>query len=237
MGNTEDRNAEGYGSLVYTETSGRNDIMGAKIARDGQYVYFLVECVEDITPYTDKLWMNLYIDCDKENQGWNTFEFVVNKSAASADTLVLEKFTATDDYSSTVKIADVEYTLDGRYLTVKIPKSALELDDNGNDYTINFAWTDNVHDEGDYENFSGDIMDFYISGDVAPGGRFKYSYISSDENTGELPVINTPVDNGEDTEPTQSQTKGGCASYVDISVAVAAMVAIVFVFKKKEKED
>ena len=62
-----------------------------------------------------------------------TFEFVVNTSAASADTLVLEKFTAIDDYSSTVKIADVEYTLDGRYLTVKIPKSALELDDNGND--------------------------------------------------------------------------------------------------------
>ena len=75
-------------------------------------------------------------------------------------------------------------------------------------------------------------MDFYFSGDVAPGGRFKYSYISSDENTGELPVINTPVDNGEDTEPTQ--TKSGCASYVDISVAVVSMVAMIFVFKKKE---
>jgi hypothetical protein len=27
-------------------------------------------------------------------------------------------------------------------------------------------------------------MDFYISGDVAPGGRFKYSYISTTANTG-----------------------------------------------------
>ena len=72
--------------------------------------------------------------------------------------------------------------MDGRYMTVKIPKSALGLSDN--DYTINFTWTDNVHDEGDYSKFSGDIMDFYISGDVAPGGRFKYSYISTTANTG-----------------------------------------------------
>ena len=51
--------------------------------------------------------------------------------------------------------------------------------------TINFAWTDNVHDEGDYSKFSGDILDFYTSGDVAPGGRFKYSFISTAENSGE----------------------------------------------------
>ena len=47
--------------------------------------------------------------------------------------------------------------------------------------------TDNIHDESDtgvqgadgrwtYSRFSGDIMDFYISGDVAPGGRFRYQY-------------------------------------------------------------
>ena len=67
-------------------------------------------------------------------------------------------------------------------MTVKIPKSALGI--SGNDFTINFSWTDNVHDEGDYTKYSGDIMDFYISGDVAPGGRFKYSYISTQENSG-----------------------------------------------------
>ena len=53
--------------------------------------------------------------------------------------------------------------------------------------TLKFTWTDNVHDEADtgvqsadgrwkYSRFSGDIMDFYISGDVAPGGRFRYQY-------------------------------------------------------------
>ena len=198
IGNTEDRDCTGYGDLVYTETSGRNDIIGAQIARDGDYVYFLVECNENITPYTDSLWMNLYIDSNQENQGWNTFEFVVNKSAASATTLVLEKFTAENDYAKTEKVADVEYKVDGKYMTVKIAKSDLGLD--GYDYTINFAWTDNVHDEGDYSKFSGDIMDFYISGDVAPGGRFKFSYISTSENAG-VPVETEPVESETIEEP------------------------------------
>lgn len=250
IGNTDDRNADGYGSLHYTETSGRNDIIGAQIARDGEYVYFLVECADNITPYTDSLWMNLYIDSDQDNQGWNTFEYVVNKSAASESTLVLEKFTADDSYASE-KVADVEYKPDGRYMTVKIRKSDLGL--SGDDYTINFSWTDNVHDEGDYNKFSGDIMDFYISGDVAPGGRFKYSYISTTKNTGEHQNPITPDDpntpekdtstdttaptetnteentsdediSGEDsTQPSVSEKKG-CGSTISVFSPVCALI-------------
>ena len=243
IGNTDDRNAAGYGDLVYTETSGRNDIIGAQIARDDQYVYFLVECAEEITPYTDALWMNLYIDTDQEKQGWNTFDFVVNKSAASEKTLVLEKFTAADSYASE-KVADVEYRVDGRYMTVKIAKSDLGL--TGNDYTVNFAWTDNVHDEGDYNKFSGDIMDFYISGDVAPGGRFKFSYISTSENAAggseetsapaesvtpdtQAPTTSAPAES--ESEPTDT----GCASStVGVAAVLTAAAAAVALGKRRE---
>ena len=256
IGNTDHRDAPGYGDLRYTETSGRNDIIGAQVARDSDYVYFLVECAENITPYTDSLWMNLYIDADPKNLGWNTFDFVVNKSAAGEKTLVLEKF-STDGSYDTVKVADVEYKLDGRYMTVKIPKSDLGL--SGNDFTVNFAWTDNVHDEGDYTKFSGDIMDFYISGDVAPGGRFKYSYVSTNANTtGEeettatetqpaepsttpetQPESGKPADTAApDTTPTEGDTepaKGGCKSSVAAGAATAiAMAAAAVVLKKKE---
>ena len=261
IGNTDDRDAKGYGDLVYTETSGRNDIIGAQIARDDEYVYFHVECAENITPYTDSLWMTLYIDSDGENQGWETFEYVVNKSAASADTVVLEKFTG-NGYEST-KVADCAYKVDGRYMTVKIAKSDLSL--TGHDYTINFSWTDNVHDEGDYTVFSGDIMDFYISGDVAPGARFKYSYISTADNAANT---QTPDDTTQDTQSETSEnvetdtdaetsanttadseavadsdtdtsavTNGGCASVVSASLGlmlVAIMGAAVVISKKKE---
>ena len=247
--NVGDRKSSGYGNLKYEETSGRNDLIGAQVARDDEYVYFNVECAKDITPYTDSLWMTLYIDCDQQNQGWETFEYVINKSAASKDTVVLEKFSGNGYESS--KVADCAYVVDGRYMTVKIAKSDLGL--SGNDFTINFSWTDNVHDEGDYEKFSGDILDFYISGDVAPGARFKYSFVSTQLNaTGEQPtteeittepVVETetdaattdaPATEQETEQETEPEAKGGCKS-VAIGTAVFAIVALgaLVIAKKK----
>jgi len=165
---------------------------------------------------------------------------------------VLEKFTG-NGYD-TEKVADVKYRVDGKTMAVEIPKSALGLE--GNDYTVNFAWTDNVHDEGDYSKFSGDILDFYLSGDVAPGARFKFSYISTTENAGVTPETEEPTEvptesptdpaetpteapdtNTPATEaPTETDTpKGGCKSAVGMGAAavVTAMAAAV-VLKKKE---
>lgn len=163
--NIADRDCAGYGNTHYTETSGRNDFVSAKIARDAENLYFYVRTAQDIT-LSDNLWMNLYIDC-AEGSGWNTFDYVLNKTAPG----VLERFTG-DGYESEI-VGTVEYTVQKDVMQVKIPKAALGLED---EYTVNFKWTDNVHDEGNYDVFSGDIMDFYISGDVAPGGRYKFSY-------------------------------------------------------------
>ena len=253
IGNTAHRDAKGYGSFHYTETSGRNDIIGARIARDTDTVWFFVECNETITPYTDSLWMNLYIDSDQESKGWETFDFIVNKSPASADTLVLEKFMG-NGYD-TEKVADVKYRVEGKTMAVEIPKSALGLE--GNDYTVNFAWTDNVHDEGDYSKFSGDIMDFYLSGDVAPGARFKFSYISTHENTtGEPeteapteapsadptePAVTDPVETPTETvddEVTEPAIQKGCGSTIVSSVSAVSLLMVgawVVLSKKKDE--
>ncbi len=214
IGNTADRDAVGFGYTRYTEYSGRNDIIGSRVARDDEFVYFYVECNETITPYTDKLWMNLYIDADQSNAGWNTFDYVLNKTAPTADKATLERFTG-DGYASEA-VGEVDYTVSGKYMQVKVPKTMLGL--SGDDFTINFTWTDNVHDADDmakhdetdyvYSKFSGDIMNFYISGDVAPGGRFKFSYISTAANaTGST---ETTPDTTPDTDPTpvESETEG-----------------------------
>ncbi|MBP5672645.1 MAG: hypothetical protein J6X49_09660 [Victivallales bacterium] len=181
QGNTEDRDADGYKTCHYTEHSGRNDIVGAKVARDDAFVYFMVECADTITPYTDALWMTLYIDCTENGNGWNGYDYVVNKTAPSATRAVLERFTG-DGYGSE-KVAEITYRVEGKRLMMAVPRTALKADGG----TLRFTWTDNVHDEADtgvqgadgrwrYSRFSGDIMDFYISGDVAPGGRFRYQY-------------------------------------------------------------
>ncbi len=247
IGNTEDRNAEGYGSVFYTETSGRNDIIGARVARDHETVWFYVECNEDITPYTDKLWMNLLIDIDQQSKGWETFDFVVNKSPASADTLVLEKFTG-DGYA-TEKVADVRYRVDGKYMVVEIPKSLLGLTaETWNDFTLNFTWTDNVHNEGNYDTFTGDIMDFYISGDVAPGARFKFSYISTADNTDiwvdtepslsdtvEDPAeTSTPVEDSGTNAPAESDaSKGGCVSALTV-LSLPMLLGAALLIRRKQ---
>jgi hypothetical protein len=93
----------------------------------------------------------------------------------------LERFTG-DGYGSE-KVAEIAYRVEGKQLMMAIPRTALKADAG----TLKFTWTDNVHDESDtgvqgadgrwrYSRFSGDIMDFYISGDVAPGGRFRYQF-------------------------------------------------------------
>ncbi len=245
IGNTDDRDHGGYGTLQYTETSGRNDIIGSQVARDDENLYFLVECAENITPYTDDLWMTLYIDVDQEKQGWETFDYVVNKSSASRDTLVLERFRGNDSYDSS-KVADVEYKVNGRYMIAKIAKSELGI--SGDDYTVNFAWTDNVHDEGDYTKFSGDIMDFYISGDVAPGGRFKYSYISEGEKAEETTTEQATTEQeatAESATPEVTQTESeeattelsdeaaGCKAAAGALAAFISMLGASLVIKRK----
>ncbi len=176
--NTGDRSSYGYGGKLYTETSGRNDIIGAQVARDDDNLYFLIECMDNITPYTGGRWMTLYLDTDQSNGGWETFDYVINKTTPTATTATLERFTGNGYETETV--GTVSYAVDGRYLQIKIPKKFVRI--SGYDFTVNFSVTDNVHDEGNYDTFSGDIMDFYISGDVAPGGRFKYSYVSTAQN-------------------------------------------------------
>ena len=263
IGNTDHRDAEGMGDLRYTEYSGRNDIIGAKVARDAENLYFYVECNADITPYTDALWMNLYIDADQENQGWESFDYVLNKTAPTADKAVLEKFTGNGFESE--KVGEVDYTVDGKYMQVKIPKTMLGIE--GFDFTVNFAWTDNVHDADDaapaddtaykYAKFSGDIMDFYLSGDAAPGGRFKFSYISTAENAGvestdteqptEAPTdpVETPTEqptDGETEAPTDAPAteaptetpKKGCGSSVALGlVALVALMGTALLGKKE----
>ena len=250
IGNTGDRDHKGYGSTYYTEFSGRNDIIGARVARDDEFVYFFVECNEDITPYTDPLWMVLYLDTDQSSQGWETFEYVLNKTSPTATEAVLERFTG-NGYETEV-VGKVSYTVDGKYMQVAVPKSMLGL--SGYDFTINFSWTDNVHDASDkgtqtadgawvYSTFSGDILDFYTSGDVAPGMRFKYSYQSTAANAGieQDTTEDTTAESGEQStdneggeeSTTEAPEQNGCKSAA-VWIGLALIPAALCIKRKRD---
>jgi hypothetical protein len=51
-------------------------------------------------------------------------------------------------------------------LEMRIARSVLNL---SGQIGMEFKWSDNMQEDGD-------IMDFYLHGDVAPAGRFNYVY-------------------------------------------------------------
>ena len=64
---TTHRNARGWGSAgTYTNTTGRNDFITAKVARDDTYIYFYIETTDNITSYTNPNWMLLFINGDQD---------------------------------------------------------------------------------------------------------------------------------------------------------------------------
>ena len=145
--------------------TGRNDITGAKVARDDSYLYFMAECADNITSYKDKAWMRLFIDTGDSNKNWEGFEYVLNRVSPSSTEATLEKSTGGWNFST---VGKVSYKVNGKYLFVKIPKSYLGI--SGDTFTVNFNWNDNMQKDGD-------LMDVYNNGDTAPGGRFMYSYV------------------------------------------------------------
>ena len=94
---------------------------------DGTLPYFENKMASKMTTFSlPNLGLTINWDTNRSSGLKNvTFGFVVNKTAPTETAAVLEKFT--DGYTSE-KVADVEYRVDGRYMTVKIPKSALGIE-------------------------------------------------------------------------------------------------------------
>ena len=165
-GNTFNRDDVGYGNIRYTDTSGRNDITLSKVTSDTDYVYFMVQCADNITPFTDENWMRLLLDTSEVMDNWNGYEFIINRLSPTSNKAALEKSQGGWAWE---KVADVDYSLQSNTLQLKVPKSALGIA--GNTFNFNFKWSDNTL-------ATGDIMDFYLYGDTAPFGRFMYQYKS-----------------------------------------------------------
>jgi len=162
-GNTLHRNSDGWGSLHYTNKTGRNDIVLAKVARDDQFVYFYVETAENLTPKTDAGWMRLFIDIDRnKNTGWEGYDFVINRISPNQKA-ILEKSAYGWQWQ---KDGEVDYAVKGNKLEIKVPRSMLGVKD---DLDFEFKWSDNMQREND-------VMDFWVNGDVAPAGRSNFHY-------------------------------------------------------------
>lgn len=166
-GSTRNRDADGWVGLHYTNSTMRNDFRSVKVTYDNDNVYFRIETVNDISPYTDTAWMRILIDTDSTgaSANWEGFEYVINSGLASASGMSVGRSTGGWAFEETGMAA---YTVSGNVMQVSVPRSALGLSA-GDEVHFNFKLSDNMQTDGD-------IMDFYQNGDVAPGGRFMFAF-------------------------------------------------------------
>lgn len=168
-GDTLHRDHPGWGEAGrYRNETGRNDLRVMKVARDEEYVYFYVRTRDAITaPTAPKgMWLLINIDADSRT-GWEGYNYLVNRQVISGTRTLLEVSAGGWDWRP---VAEVEYRLDGNEMHLAIPrKLLLGAGDAGKPLRLDFKWADNVQREGD-------VMEFLISGDAAPNGRFDYRY-------------------------------------------------------------
>ena len=164
-GNTLHRDHKGQGKqLVYENNTGRNDIVLAKVARDDEKIYFYVETNENLTPQTDENWMYLFIDIDRDKStGWEGYDFLLNRESPT-DKVIVEKSNKGWNWE---KIGTADYFVGDKTLEFSVNREMLGLNNSNLDFE--FKWSDNMQEKGN-------IMDFYVNGDVAPGGRFNFVY-------------------------------------------------------------
>ncbi len=164
-GNTMHRDHRGRYDQYYVNNTGRNDIVGAKVARDANNIYFYVESADKLTPKTDRNWMMLFIDSDRDKTtGWNGYDFIVNRVSPGKKVVVERNVGNRWEWE---KVAESNYAVNENKLELEIPRGILNL--KNVDVDFEFKWNDNMQE-------NGNIMDFYVNGDTAPGGRFNFVF-------------------------------------------------------------
>lgn len=169
VGDTCHRDYDGYGGLHYKDDSGRNDIVTAKVAVDGSYVYFYVETNSPLTSHTGNNWMMLLIDADHNpDTGWYGYDFIINQRVVDEKTTTLRKYDPNAPGGPWIEVERLDYRYAGKSLELAVPRQLLKL--TGDAFSFDFKWCDNPSD-------LKDPISFCTSGDTAPNRRFNYRCI------------------------------------------------------------
>ena len=146
-GDTLHRDHAGWGTLRYTDDTGRNDLAAAKVARDAKTVSFYVRTAAPLTPKSDLDWMVLYLDTDRNAAtGWHGYEFRVSNGAVARWDGVWRR------------VADAPMRVAGSEMMLAVPRALVGA-------SFDFKWADHCGDSGEF-----------ITGDAAPPRRFNYRY-------------------------------------------------------------
>ena len=161
------RDHPGYGDLHYTDESGRNDILTAKVSVGKKNLAFYAQTDQALSSHQDQNWMLLLIDADKNPEtGWYGYDFLVNRQIKDQNSTTLSAY---DQETGTWKeTLTLPFAYQENHLELSIPRRALGLQ--ASDFEFDFKWSDNPAG-------LDDPISFCTGGDSAPNRRFNYRYI------------------------------------------------------------
>ena len=169
-GDTVDRNGMAFGRKTMTNTTGRNDIVSAKVTQDTTYLYFYVQTADDITkPVAGTSWMQLFLDVDGNVEtGWYGYDYIVNYNASENFTTSVAKYTGKDGKYTFTDCGTVSYRVKGNQMMIAVPMEMIGVE-YYNQLCMQFKWADS-------DTLLDEMADFYVDGDMAPLGRLNYVY-------------------------------------------------------------
>ena len=147
------------GEYYHYTTKVKNAIIRVKATFDSDNIYFMAKTKDAIKDGDN--FMQIFINTDRNRAtGWEGYDYAVNL----LDKGVLSKFP--DGSFDSAKVGDIEQTVSGNVIQVKIPRSLL-----GETGTVDleFKIADGI-------NVAGDVLNFYIDGSSAPMGRYNYLF-------------------------------------------------------------
>ena len=154
------RDEQQLGAAQYPVGAGASQMM---IAKDESAIY--VKTASEISPCTDKQWMQLFLRVGEPKASWEGYNFAVNRTVSSSGSSTLEKCDGGWKWS---KVSDVKFSVKGSEMELSVPLASLGISDTGK-FSVDFKWVDNAAADGDIQTCMRD-------GDSAPNGRFRYRY-------------------------------------------------------------
>ena len=164
------RDARGFDGRQYRVSSGRNDIVEARMAHDDENLYLAVQVAAPLTPATDGRWMMCFLGTEGEGRPrYLGYDFVLNRHSPVDGMATLERRTTT----GWEVVATCRLVCHGNEVQVEVPFAALGLDA-GCPGALHFKWSDNQTDA--VQEPSQTAAAFYVEGCCAPVGRLNYVY-------------------------------------------------------------
>ena len=166
VGDTLHRDHPGYGERVYTNDTGRNDIVRCKVAYDDRHVFFLAESRAALTPPSGRNWMLLLVDVDQDHDtGWEGYDFLVNETRpARGGTASITRLGVASEWKG---VGSAPLAISGNRIELSVAREALGLVADGVP-GFDFHWADNIQRLA--------VEEFGVNGDSAPNRRSNFRF-------------------------------------------------------------